>query len=65
MYYSATKHKAAIAMPDSDSKLGKLELIGMSLGLFDKRSIINECHRLRDAGFKSPAQRYAERIANK
>ena len=58
MYYSARKHKAALAMPDSDSKLGKLESVALSLGMFDKQPIIDECNRLRAAGYVSPAQRY-------
>jgi len=58
MYYSGRKLKNALAMPDSDEKLGKLESIGLSLGLFDKQSIIDECHRLSAAGFISPAQKY-------
>lgn len=62
MYYSARKHKAALAMPDSDAKLGKLESIGLSLGVFDKESVIAECNRLRGLGFKSPALRYLESL---
>ena len=65
MYYSARKHKAALAMADSDEKLGKLELVGLSLGMFDKQSIIDECARLRTAGYISPSQRYlASKIYN-
>ena len=60
MQYSARKHREALAMQDSDGKLGKLELVGLSLGIFDKESIIKECSRLRAAGYKSPAQRYLE-----
>ena len=60
MQYNTKKHREAMEMQDSDSKLGKLEAVGLSLGIFDKESIIIECTRLRAAGYKSPAQRYLE-----
>jgi hypothetical protein len=58
MYYSQRKHKKVLAMEDSDAKLGQLEILGLSLGIFDKQSITNECHRLRNLGYISLAERY-------
>jgi hypothetical protein len=65
MQYSERKLKNALSMEDSDAKLGKLETIGLSLGMFNKQPIINECNRLRSAGFISPALKYLRSKENK
>jgi hypothetical protein len=61
MQYSKRKHNAALAMPDSDKKLSALESVGLSFGIFDKQSIIDECARLRGLGYKNLAERWLER----
>lgn len=58
MKYSESKHKKILAMEDSDEKLGKLENLGLSLGMFNKQPIITECKRLRENGYVSLAQKY-------
>jgi hypothetical protein len=65
MQYSERKLKKALSMEDSDAKLGKLETIGLSIGMFNKQPIINECNRLRSAGFISPALKYLRSKENK
>jgi hypothetical protein len=58
MEYSESKYKKILAMEDSDEKLGKLENLGLSLGIFNKQPIMTECNRLRENGYISLSQKY-------